>query len=327
MTDQAPELSVIVASHNRRDLLLRCLNSLANQTADPGSYEVIVADDGSSDGSAEAAAQLRTPYALKVLALAKRGHAHTQNSALEAASGGACLFLDDDVVASPNLIKGHLEAHRENPMTLGIGALSQEPVAAVDWYAHAYARGAEEHYADLEKRDAHWTDCYGANVSFPRQTLLELGGVSTDLPAAKDFDLGYRLSEAGCEPRYLPTAHGVHDDQKRYTRMLTDAKRQGTMHVELAQRYPAAATTLLDWEAGAGRREIALRRVAICLHLPPGALVRLGRLLPGDGRKMMWLHFIRRYAFWSGVRTKLTRHSWVLVTHGQALEAIAEHLR
>ena len=108
--------------------------------------------------------------------------------------------------------------------------------------------------------------------------------------------------------------------------MLRDAKRQGEMHVELAQRYPEAAATLLDWRAGAGPREIALRRAAILLHLSPGALVRLGRLLPGDGRKMMLLHFIRRFAFWSGVRARLTRHSWVLVTHGQALEAIAQHM-
>jgi glycosyltransferase involved in cell wall biosynthesis len=321
------ELSVIVASHNRRDLLRRCLDSLAEQSADAGSYEVIVGIDGSEDGTAEMAEQLQMPYRLRVLELPKRGHAPTQNSCLEVAEGDACLLLDDDVVASPDLVLGHIEAHREDPMTLGIGALTQAPVQAQDWYAHAFARGWSEHYDDLDAREASWTDAYGANVSFPRETMAELGGVTVDLPAAKDFDLAYRLYSAGCTPRYLPRAHGVHDDQKRYGKMLTDARRQGSMHVELSTRYPDAATTLLDWEAGAGPRELALRRTAVALHVPPKPLAWMGRFLPGEGRKMIWLHFVRRLAFWQGVRTRLTRHSWVLVTHNQVIEAIAEMIR
>jgi glycosyltransferase involved in cell wall biosynthesis len=321
------ELSVIVASHERRELLRRCLDSLAKQTADPASFEVVVVIDGSTDGTAEMAAQLSTPFHLRVLELEKGGHAAAQNAAVAVASGAFCLLLDDDVVASPELIAAHLEALRKDPMTIGIGALTQEPVLANDWYAHAFARGWSEHYEELEGREARWTDCYGANISFPRQTLLEIGGVSTDLPAAKDFDLAYRLFRAGCVPRYLPAAHGVHDDQKRSVKMLTDAERQGSMHVELAGRYPEAATTLLDWHAGAGPREIALRRTAIGLRLPVAPLAWLGRFLPGDGRKMIWLHFVRRFAFWRGVRGSLSRHSWVMVTHGQVMEAITEIVR
>lgn len=321
------ELSVIVASHERRELLRRCLDSLASQTADPASFEVVVAIDGSTDGTAAMASGLTTPFRLRVLELGKGGHAAAQNAAVAVATGSFCLLLDDDVIASPELVRAHLEALRENPMTIGIGALTQKPVEANDWYAHAFARGWSEHYEEMETREARWTDCYGANISFPRQTLLEIGGVSTDLPAAKDFDLAYRLYRAGCVPRYLPRAHGVHDDQKRSAKMLADAQKQGSMHVELATRYPEAATALLDWYAGAGRREIALRRAAIGLHLPTGPLAWLGRFLPGDGRRMIWLHFVRRFAFWRGVRGSLNRQSWVLVTHGQAIEAIAEIVR
>ena len=322
-----PELSVIVATHNRRETLRRCLDTLAEQSADPGEFEVIVADDGSEDGTAAMAGELRMPYGLRVLALEKRGHAATQNSALELAAGSACLLLDDDIVASPGLIAGHLQAHREDPMTLGIGALTQEPVAAKDWYAHAFAQGWAEHYEELETREARWTDCYGANVSFPTAKLRELGGVSTDLPAAKDFDLAYRLYRAGCKPRYLPSAHGIHDDQKRSAKMLADARRQGSMHVELSGRFPDAATTLLDWGAGAGPRELALRRTALALHLPPAPIAWLGRFLPGDGRRMIWLHFVRRLAFWGGVRRSVSHHSWTLIVHGQVLAAIAEGLK
>ena len=48
MNDRGIELSVLIATHERREILGRCLDSLAAQTADPAAFEVIVADDGSS---------------------------------------------------------------------------------------------------------------------------------------------------------------------------------------------------------------------------------------------------------------------------------------
>ncbi len=325
-SESALELSVIIASHNRRDLLQRCLESLAEQTADPASFEVIVAADGSEDGTAEMAEAFETPYALRVLRLPKSGHAAAQNAALEVARGAACLLLDDDVVASPELVEGHIEGHRQHPRAIGIGALTQQPVTADDWYAHAYARGWAEHYAELEGREAHWSDCYGANLSFPREAIREIGGVSTDIPSAKDFDLALRLRRGGCTPVFLPRAHGVHDDQKRSDRMLADARRAGAMHVELSRRFPEAAPELLDWTAGAGPRERAVRRLCLTLRVPIAPLAWLGRLLPGDGRKMIWLHFVRRLAFWSGVRGAVGRRSWNLVSHERTAEAVAAGL-
>ncbi len=320
------EISVVIATHNRRELLRRCLESLVEQTQDPSTFEVIVADDGSEDDSAAMTEAFDAPYRLHLLRLEKAGHAAAQNAALELAAAPVCLLLDDDVVASPELVAGHVEGHRRQPSTIGVGSLAQEPLAADDWYAHAFARGWDEHYDELASRDARWTDCYGANLSAPREKLIEIGGVSTDLPAAKDFDLALRLCRAGCVPRYLARAHGTHDDQKGRGRMLADARRQGGMHVELAGRFPEAAPTLLDWRAGAGPRELALRRAAIAVHLPPASLAWMGRFVPGEGRKMIWLHFVRRLAFWAGIRRNLSRRAWRLVTHGRTAEAVAEGL-
>ncbi len=327
MTREQPrELSVVIATHDRRELLRRCLEALTRQTQDPSTFEVIVAVDGSSDGSAEMVEALRTPYRLRLLKLEKQGHAVAQNAALALAAAPICLLLDDDVIASPELVSAHIEGHRRKPGSIGIGALTQEPVAANDWYAHAFARGWSEHYEALAKREPHWSDCYGANLSFPRQAIEAIGGISTDIPSAKDFDLALRLSAAGCEPAYFPRAHGVHDDQKRHDRMLVDAQRAGAMHVELSRRFPNAAPELLDWRADAGARELALRRAMIAAHLSPSPLAWLGRFVPGDGRKMIWLHFTRRLAFWRGVRQRVTRHAWVLVVHGEVAEAITERL-
>ena len=80
---------------------------------------MIVADDGSSDGSAEMLESLQTPYRLRVLRLGKGGKPAALNAALQVAEGDVCLFLDDDIIASPGLVAAHVEAHRATPKTLG----------------------------------------------------------------------------------------------------------------------------------------------------------------------------------------------------------------
>jgi GT2 family glycosyltransferase len=310
------ELSVVIATHNRHELLRRCLVSLAAQTQDPATFEAIVADDGSTDGTAEMVEALETPFPLRLLRLPKSGHAAAQNEALAVAQAPACLLLDDDIVASPELVEAHVAVHRDNADAIGIGAMTLKPPEAPDWYARSVAKGWAEHYEELERRPARWSDCYGANLSFPRRKLEEVGGISTEVPAAKDFELALRLCRAGCVPTYAPRAHGVHDDQKRSPRMLVEARRHGQMHVELSRRFPEAEAELLDWTAGgAGPRELQLRRICLALHVPVSPLARLGALVPGEGRKMIWHHFVRRLAFWRGVRERVNRPRWRELTH------------
>ena len=312
------ELTVIVASHNRRDMLRRCLESLTEQTADPAGFEVIVADDGSEDGTSEMAEAFEAPYPLLVLRLPKRSHAAAQNSALEHARAPRVLLLDDDMVASPQLVAAHVAAHAEDPTCIGVGAITQQLVAADDWYAHAHAHAWNAHYEEFDHRPAHWTDCYGANLSAPREALEAVGGVDLAVPTGKDLDLGFRLTKAGCTPTYLPDAHGVHDDQKRSKKMLADAARQGRMHLELCRRDPERTADQLDWSARSGPRELQLRRLLIALRVPPSLPARLAPLIPGGrDRELLWYSVVRRYAFWRGVREDASRREWSRIMRGE----------
>lgn len=313
----SPELSVIVPSHNRRELLERCIDTLREQTQPPTSFELVVADDGSTDGTAEAIERLDTPFALRVLKLDKVGKSAALNAAIEAATGEVCLFLDDDVVASPELVAEHLAAHREDERTLGIGALTQQPPSAPDWYAHSFAKAWNDHYGRLaERKRPDWSASYGGNLSAPRQTLVEVGGFATDLKVSEDTELGFRLEQHGCVPRYLPRAHAVHDDQKLRKRLLADARRQGAGYIELVRRHPAMQAKLIGWFGATTPRELALRRLLLALRVPPAPLAALGRLLPGSGRKEVWYYFVWRFAFWGTVRRKVSRDRWVRLTRG-----------
>jgi peptidoglycan/xylan/chitin deacetylase (PgdA/CDA1 family)/GT2 family glycosyltransferase len=310
------ELSVLIASHNRRELLRRCLEALARQTQDPATFEAIVALDGSSDGSAEMAEELETPFGLQVLRLEKGGKSAAANAALTEAGGGVCLFLDDDVIASPELVAAHLSAHEAEPRTIGIGTLTQRPTSARDWFAHAYAAAWDERYRELEGKPVDWTDCYGGNLSAPREALVEVGGYAAHLAAVEDLDLGFRLEAAGCVARHLPRAHAVHDDQKGRGRILADTERFGTFCAGYADRCPSTRGKLLGWFLDSTPREIALRRALLALRAPPRLLAAAGRLIPGRGRRQIWFGFVSRYTFWLGARRGMDRDRWLRTTGG-----------
>jgi len=312
-----PELSVVVATHNRRELLLRCLQSLdAQEEVESESFEVIVADDGSTDGTRAAVEGLKTAFQLSYLRLEKAGQAAAQNAAVAAAVGRAVLFLDDDVIAGPRLVAEHLAAHRAHPHLLGVGHLEQRPRRGRDWYAQMFAKTWNRHYDELGERRLDWTACFGANLSVSRAAFQGAGGFATDLPVGEDMELAYRLERAGCEPRFLPVAKAVHDDQKSWRRLLADSHRQGSKQAALVERHPEMTAQLYGWFGATSRREVALRRALLALRMPPRALAPLGRLMPGAGRKEIWFHFVSRLAFWRAAREGLGAERWERVTRG-----------
>ena len=308
------ELSVIVATRDRKALLRRCIESLRTQSQDPATFEVLVADDGSSDGTAASLEDADTPFGLRVLALPRRGQAAAQNEAIGAAEGRICLFLDDDVIAGPELVAEHLAAHRRGGRLIGIGGITQAEPRTRDWYAASFARAWNRHYASLADRRPDWTDTFGGNLSVPREALIEVDGFSTELPRGEDVELGFRLWRAGWAPRFLPRAHGLHDDQKRRRALLEDSLLQGAAAVELSAREPAMMPKLLGWFGATSRREIRLRRLMLALRMPPAALAALGPLFPGAGRRQLWFDFVRRFAFWRGVRRSTDRGRWARIT-------------
>src|SRR5690606_34597298 len=127
-------------------------------------------DDGSSDGTREMVEGLQTPFELRLISREQGGWAAAQNAGMEASSGLACLLIDDDIIASPGLVDAHISGLRSHGgQTIGIGPLTQMPPRARDWYAHTFAGEWNKHYALLARRRPDWMDCYGGNLSAPRE--------------------------------------------------------------------------------------------------------------------------------------------------------------
>src|SRR5262245_50874255 len=98
------EISVIIPTYNRAERLRACLDALTRQTQPGSDFEVVVVDDGSTPETLQLLTSLTTPYPLVVISQENLGQCRALNRGAEAARGRYCLFLDDDMVASPQLV-------------------------------------------------------------------------------------------------------------------------------------------------------------------------------------------------------------------------------
>ena len=121
------ELTVVVPTFDRATVLPRCIDALAAQRLDK-EVQVVVVDDGSTDGTAEL---LRSRTDVEVLRTEHRGRSAARNAGLERALGEVVLFIDDDVVASDDLLQRHLDHHRRRP----------EGHEALPWWSFAIGLG------------------------------------------------------------------------------------------------------------------------------------------------------------------------------------------
>ncbi|MFN7923783.1 MAG: glycosyltransferase family A protein [Bryobacteraceae bacterium] len=97
-----PRVSVVIPTHDRRSMLERALASVESQTF--CDFEIVVADDGSSDGTG-AWLHTRLPAASIVASEKPKGAAAARNRAIERSSGEIIAFLDDDDVWHPSFLE------------------------------------------------------------------------------------------------------------------------------------------------------------------------------------------------------------------------------
>ena len=108
-----PQASVVIPTYNRSDKLSKTLETMTEQDIDPSSFEVIIADDGSSDDTVDVmksfAGRLRLKYYFQADEGFRAGAARNGGARLAAAP--ILIFLDSGTLAGPGLVSGHLALH------------------------------------------------------------------------------------------------------------------------------------------------------------------------------------------------------------------------
>jgi glycosyltransferase involved in cell wall biosynthesis len=310
-----PELSVVIPTRDRRDLLRACLYSFEHQSALPETFEVVVVIDGSTDGTAEMLSAYAPPFAISVLTQGRAGAPAARNAGVDAAKGRVLLFVDDDMAASPALVAAHLAVQRSNEAIAGVGVIHRQIPRGADRFAQLRALASREHYEHLLVRPLTHLDCYGGNFSVSRSLFEEVEGFSVDLPMFNDYEFAYRLHQAGARFVFVPDAEVTEERRDDWREIIADRERRGRIAVHLYRRDPAiVAQTELGGNEYLRRPWVLLRLLCLSLRVPPAPLARLGFLLPRRAWARTWFTFVFSYAFWRGVAAAMGyRALWVVL--------------
>jgi glycosyltransferase involved in cell wall biosynthesis len=272
-----PLCSVVVATCNRVFLLNRLLESLGEQDVAADQFEVIVVDDGSRDGTPLLLQSARVPYRLRHFRQDNQGPAAARNLAINNARADVILTLDDDVVATPSLIRRHLELHQsaEHYAATGVMSLPSDKRLApwLEWEAVTL----DKQYQAMIRGD--WAPTprqfYTANASFRRQDAAAAGLFDTTFRRAEDVEMAYRMQDLGVQFEFLPDAVVFHEPNRSYKNWLRVPLLYGRYDVVM-------------WRKG---RENILRSVREeFAHYRPAPLRALARLLVG--RRLLLNSFI-----------------------------------
>lgn len=195
-------LSVVVPTMNKAALLAQTLSALeAQDPGRPGDWEVVVVNDGSTDGTAEYLGSLDTwlrPRLQVVAPPQNVGRAAARNLGAKAAAGRFLLFMDDDIVAPPGLVAAHLDILLAQPGcgTIGYAVTAPDLVDAPHFH-YLDSRGA----ARLPMGPAPGRFFVTQNAAVPRDAFLAVGGFDEGFAGYgfEDMEVAFRLEEAGVQ--------------------------------------------------------------------------------------------------------------------------------
>ena len=213
-----PTVGVVVVTHQRRDLLIRTLDALAAQTYPRHLVDVVVVDNGTSDGTSEVLARAD----VRVLREQTNSRpAAARNRAAALVRGDVLAFTDDDCRPTPTWLENLVAGFGS-----GIGLVQGRTIADPDGLLLPLSR-------------TQWTPAeFGlyetCNIAYLRETFEAVGGFDEDfadevaaalgprhaaLPFGEDTDLGWRVRRTGAASRFCSTAvvhHHVFGPDPRY---------------------------------------------------------------------------------------------------------------
>ena len=200
------KLSVVIPTYNRKETLKTTLMSLNDQTFK--GFEVIVADDGSTDGTEQSVKALSLSYPVKHVWQRNSGRSAARNMGLEKAGGDIILFIDDHIVSDKRLIEEHVRYHDKYGVEVVRGR--------VEFIEKTQDAPKMTEYVDERrfKAPAYEQQPFRIfitnNISVKKRALMSVFGFDEDFReyGLQDAEMGYRLKEAGCTFKIDPNAVG-----------------------------------------------------------------------------------------------------------------------
>lgn len=287
-TKQAdPIVSVVIPTFNRPTRTVRAVRSVLAQTVLPA--EILVVDDASTDGTAEAVEALANPLVKLIRQSTNGGVAAARNRGVEESRGNWIAFLDSDDEWLPTKLQRQLDALESTPENAIVytGSHTRGPDGTVET---RITDNAGALFETLLVRNV----LHGASSSalIPRAVFDTVGGFDPSLPANEDWDFWLRVARFyAFFPVDAPLVR-INDDGKPDRRSLS-------VENDLAARATMRQRYALDTAAAGLRQPVAME--AARTHLDAGGrhawqgrfdILRALVLGPGNFRLYPWLPYM-----------------------------------
>jgi glycosyltransferase involved in cell wall biosynthesis len=207
---QPCDVSVVISTRNRAELLARCLRSLL-ESRTTVAFEIIVVDNGSTDGTRGVTESFQGNRAIPVHYIwePRQGVSHGRNAGIARAAGRIRAFTDDDIVVSRGWVEEiHqlLEQRRDidciggpvlplwsDPPPHWLDSRHWSPLSVTDHGSRPFEIGSNHPLCLLT-----------SNVAFRRGVFDRIGGFSPEFPRAQDHELQMRFWLSGGRALYSP---------------------------------------------------------------------------------------------------------------------------
>ena len=232
------KVSVVIATYNRKNILDRSLEYLFCQDYPKDQYEIIVVDDGSSDGTKKMVEEKNPSASLKYLKhKERRGQSKAKNLGISHAQGEVIIFIDDDVFCPPQFIRQHARFHKKYDNVIVDG-----PAINTD--------RTDNLFGDKKKRFLAFLDFFGAsfvtsNTSCKKDSLIKTGGFDEEFGEKfgwQDRELGFRLRKMGLKRKKNRRAYVFHFKQKGslddFAELFKKEKERGMNAVIFYRKHP-----------------------------------------------------------------------------------------
>ncbi|MCL5773605.1 MAG: glycosyltransferase family 2 protein [Firmicutes bacterium] len=238
MAKKIPDLSVIIATYNTRDLTLKCLESVFKEISGL-EFEIFVVDNNSSDKTSE---EIRKRFpAVKIIENEENlGFARACNQAIRVSEGKHVLLLNSDTVVldeAPgkmiNYLKNRPEVGALGPALLDKNSNIQKSCAKkmtlLSTFRESWLGKMAFDYDKAKSNEPSYVDILsGACLMVPQETIDKVGLLDENyFMYSEDVDWSYRIAEAGYKLVYFPSAKVIHlgsgstgTDKERYNKVL-----------------------------------------------------------------------------------------------------------
>ncbi len=234
-----PKYSIIVATYNRLDELQELLASVDNMDFDTDAFEVVIVDDGSTDGTQDFITSYSSDYKLLYLRQQNQGPGAARNHGMSKAGGEFFLFMDSDCMVPQHYLSQIDEHLSKDDLDAFGGPDTYHPdfsplLKAINYTMTSFigtggSRGSKTSLTKFYPRSF--------NMGIKKEVFHEIGGMSK-LRHGQDMDFSIRIYAAGFRVGLIPDAFVYHKRRTSMRRFFKQIFNWGVARVNIGRLYP-----------------------------------------------------------------------------------------